>query len=49
MRSFRGCLKKLGESMQVLKDLDLLRYAEVFHQNTLRYVGRLRTVQCFCN
>jgi hypothetical protein len=44
VRSFRGCLKKLGESMPALKDLDLLRYAEVFHQNTLGCVGTLRTV-----
>lgn len=44
VRSFRGCLKKLGEGMPALKDLDLLRYAEAFHQNTLGCVGTLRTV-----
>jgi len=44
VRAFRGCLKKLGEGMPALKDIDLLRYAEVFHQNTLGCVGTLRTV-----
>lgn len=44
VRSFRGCLKKLGESMAALKDLDLLRYSEAFHQNTLGCIGTLRTV-----
>jgi hypothetical protein len=44
VRAFRGCLKKLGEGMPALKDVDLLRYMEVFHQNTLGCVGTLRTV-----
>ena len=44
VRAFRGCLKKLGEGMPALKGVDLLRYAEVFHQNTLGCVGTLRTV-----
>lgn len=44
LRAFRGCLKKLGESMPALKDVDLLRYTEVFHQNTLGCIGTLRTV-----
>ncbi|AXE34653.1 ATP-binding protein [Chromobacterium phragmitis] len=44
VRAFRGCLKKLGEGMPALKEVDLLRYAEVFQQNTLGCVGTLRTV-----
>jgi hypothetical protein len=44
VRAFRGCLKKLGEGMPALKDVDLLRYTEVFHQNTLGCVGILRDV-----
>lgn len=44
VRVFRGCLKKLGEGMPALKEVDLLRYAEVFQQNTLGCVGTLRTV-----
>lgn len=44
VRAFRGCLKKMGESMPALKDVDLLRYAEVFHQNALGCAGTLRTV-----
>lgn len=42
--SFRGCVKKLAESFPSLKDLDLLRYSQVFHQNTLGCVGTLSTV-----
>lgn len=42
--AFRGCLKKLGESMAALQGVDLLRYFEAFHQNTLGCVGTLRTV-----
>lgn len=44
VKDFRGCLKQLGTHMPALKDLDLLKYAEVFHQNTLGCVGTLRTV-----
>ncbi|RJG05363.1 ATPase [Noviherbaspirillum cavernae] len=44
VRAFRGCLKKLGECMPTLKDVDLLRYSEVFHQNTLGCIGTLRTL-----
>lgn len=44
VRAFRGCLKKLGEGMPALMEVDLLRYAEVFHQNTMGCVGTLRTV-----
>lgn len=44
VRAFRGCLKKLGDSMPSLKEVDLLRYADVFHQNTLGCIGTLRTV-----
>ena len=44
VRAFRGCLKKLGEGLPVMNGVDLLRYSEVFHQNTLGCVGTLRTV-----
>lgn len=44
VRAFRGCLKKLGESMPTLKGVDLLRYADVFQQNTLGCIGTLRTL-----
>jgi len=44
VQSFRGCLKKLGEAMPALSGVDLLRYAEVFQENTLGCVGTLRTV-----
>lgn len=44
VRAFRGCLKSLGQTMPALKEVDLMRYADVFHQNTLGCVGTLRTV-----
>lgn len=44
IRSFRGCLKMLGDGMPALQGIDLVRYAEVFHQNTLGCVGTLKTV-----
>lgn len=44
VRTFRGCLKTLGQGLPALNGVDLLRYAEVFHQNTLGCVGTLRTV-----
>ena len=44
VRAFRGCLKSLGQGLPALKDVDLLRYAEVFQQNTLGCVGTLRSV-----
>lgn len=44
VRAFRGCLKKLGESMPGLKDVDLLRYSAEFQQNTLGCIGTLRTL-----
>ncbi|OWW23092.1 ATPase [Noviherbaspirillum denitrificans] len=43
-RAFRGCLKILGKEMPALVEVDLLRYLEVFHQNTLGCIGTLRTV-----
>lgn len=41
---FMACLKRLGESMPALQNVDLLKYAEVFHRNTLGCIGTLRTV-----
>ncbi len=42
--AFRTCVKKLGEWMPALRDIDLLKYAPVFHRTTLGCVGTLRTV-----
>lgn len=44
VRAFRGCLKKLAESMPSLRDVDLVRYVDVLHQNTLGCVGNLHDV-----
>lgn len=44
VRAFRGCLKKFGEWIPALQDVDLLRYAEIFHDNTLGCVGTLWSV-----
>lgn len=43
-RAFRGCLKKLAEGMSAIREVDLARYVEVFHQNTLGCVGILHDV-----
>ncbi|AWI75114.1 ATPase [Parazoarcus communis] len=44
LRAFRACLKHFGLSLPALKQVDLLKYAEVFHQNTLGCIGILRDV-----
>ena len=44
VKAFRGCLKQLGQGKPALKGIDLLRYADVFHQNTLGCIGTLSTV-----
>ena len=44
LQAFRGCLKQLGAGLPTLRNVDLLRYTEVFIQNTLGCVGTLRTV-----
>lgn len=44
VRAFNGCIKQLGKYLPALQSVDLLKYAEVFHQNTLGCVGTLRTV-----
>lgn len=44
VRAFRGCLKHFGQTLPALKQVDLLQYAEVFHQNTLGCIGILRDV-----
>jgi len=42
--AFRGCLKKLGEWMPALKEIDLLAYSDLLHDNTLGCIGTLRAV-----
>lgn len=42
--AFNGCLKKFGQSIPALHDIDLLSYSQVFQQNTLGCVGTLRDV-----
>jgi DNA polymerase III delta prime subunit len=44
VRWFNGCLRQLTKAMPALQDLDLVRYAEAFHQTTLGCVGTLRAV-----
>lgn len=44
VRDFKLCLAQLSDGMSALAGIDLLRYAEVFHQNTLGCIGTLRTV-----
>lgn len=44
VRCFNGCLKQLTKGMPALQNLDLVRYAEAFHQTTLGCIGTLRTV-----
>jgi len=42
--AFRACLKKFSEQFGSLKNLDLLPYSEVFHENTLGCIGTLHDV-----
>ena len=42
--SFNACLRQLIKTMPALQGLDLVRYAEAFHQTTLGCIGTLRTV-----
>lgn len=44
VRWFSGCLKQLTKSMPALQNLDLVRYADAFHQTTLGCIGTLRAV-----
>lgn len=44
IRYFNGCLKQLVKNIPELQDLDLVRYAEAFQQNTLGCIGTLRDV-----
>ncbi len=44
VRCFKGCLKQLAKGMPALQNLDLVRYAEAFHQTTLGCIGTLRAV-----
>lgn len=44
LSAFHGCIKYFGQSLPALKQVDLLKYAEVFHQNTLGCIGILRDV-----
>lgn len=44
VRCFNGCLKQLAKGMSALQNLDLVRYAEAFHQTTLGCIGTLRAV-----
>lgn len=44
VRYFNGCLKQLAKGMPALQNLDLVRYAEAFHQTTLGCIGTLRAV-----
>jgi len=44
VRYFNGCLKQLTKGMPALQNLDLVRYAEAFHQTTLGCIGTLRAV-----
>lgn len=38
---FKGCLKQLTKGIPVLQELDLVKYADVFHQTSLGCVGTL--------
>lgn len=44
VRWFNSCLKQLAKGMPALQTLDVLRYAEAFHQTTLGCFGTLRDV-----
>lgn len=44
VRCFIGCLKQLARGMPALQAVDVVRYAEAFHQSTLGCVGTLYTV-----
>lgn len=44
VRWFNGCLKQLAKGMPALQALDMVRYAEAFHQTTLGCFGTLRNV-----
>jgi len=44
VRSFSACLNQFSKKLPALKSIDLLRYVEAFHQNTLGCIGTLRTV-----
>lgn len=44
VRYFNGCLKQLAKGLPALQQLDLLRYAEAFHQSTLGCIGTLHDV-----
>ena len=44
VRYFIGCLRQLAKGMPALQTVDVVRYAEAFHQTTLGCVGTLRTV-----
>lgn len=44
VRAFRTCLKKFGEWLPALKEIDLLAYGDLFHDNTLGCIGTLRAV-----
>lgn len=44
VRWFNGCLKQLAKGLPALQNLDLLPYAEAFHQTTLGCIGTLRDV-----
>ena len=42
IRYFNGCLRQLVKNIPELQNLDLVRYAEAFQQNTLGCIGTLR-------
>ncbi len=44
VRCFKSSLKQLVKGMPALQNIDLVRYADAFHQTTLGCIGTLRTV-----
>lgn len=44
VRCFKSCLKQLAKGMPALQAIDLVGYADAFHQTTLGCIGTLRTV-----
>lgn len=42
--AFRACLKKFGEWLPSLKNVDILAYSDVLHRNTLGCIGTLHDV-----
>ncbi len=44
VRAFKGCLVKLANDQPALRGIDLLRYADVFQQNTIGCIGTLHAV-----